>query len=79
MTSVASSIATSSILVIRPNHDPQEVQVAAGTTVAQLAAQMGVPDAARMAALDEMGSAIGPNDPVTGTSVVSFCYKLAGA
>jgi sulfur carrier protein ThiS len=68
------------VLAIVPGQGAQEVEVARGTTVAQLAGQLGIQGAERIAALDGMSEALGPNSEITETTeVVNFVYKLAGA
>lgn len=71
---------TVSVLTIVPGRGAEEREVATGTTVAQLAAEMGLADAERISALDGMSEALGPNSEITeNTEVVNFVYKLAGA
>ena len=62
--------------------DAEEVTIPVGTTVAELAAQLGIPDASRMSALDEMSTSHGPNTRIgedAQPSTLSFVYKLVGA
>lgn len=73
---------TVEVMVIAPNRDADEVSVPVGTTVAQLAAQLGIPDAAQMSALDEMSVSHGPNTRIgedATPTALSYVYKLAGA
>lgn len=76
------STETIDIMVIAPNREPEEISVEHGTTLADLARQLDIPDAERMSALDEMSASHGPNTRLgidASPSAVSFCYKLAGA
>lgn len=71
---------TLTVLTIVPGRGAEERQVAPGTTVAQLAGELGIADADRIAALDGMSEALGPDSEITETTeVVNFVYKLAGA
>jgi hypothetical protein len=68
------------VLAIVPGRGAEEVAVEAGTTVAQLAEQLGIEGSERISALDGMSEALGPNSTITAeTEVVNFVYKLAGA
>lgn len=71
---------TIELLVLQPGQEPREVSVERGTTVAQLAATLGIDGAESMAAMDSLSNTLGP-DTVIGpdTETLSFIYKLAGA
>jgi hypothetical protein len=68
------------VRVIQLGQTPRDMTVEAGTTLADLAAQLGVPGAEHISALDATMEPIGPNHAITPeTGVVNLCYKLAGA
>lgn len=68
------------VIAIIPGQGAQEVAVAPGTTVGQLATQLGIEGGERIAALDGMSNAIGANHVITeATEAVNFVFKLAGA
>jgi sulfur carrier protein ThiS len=80
MMSTQTQTQTISVLAIVPGQSTEDVQVAPGTTVAQLAEQLGIENAGRISALDGQSEAIGPDSEITEqTEVVNFVYKLAGA
>jgi len=71
---------TINVLTIVPGRGAEEREVSIGTTVSQLASEMGLEGAERISALDGMSEALGPNSEITeSTEVVNFVYKLAGA
>lgn len=75
-----SETATIKVLAIVPGRGATEHYVEPGTTVAQLATQLQLPDAERLTALDGVSEPIGPNDVISDdTQVVNYIYKLAGA
>ena len=71
---------TISVLVVAPGHEAREIEVVAGTTVAEVAALAGLDTPERLPAMDEMGGMLRPGDVITEeTGALSFVYKLAGA
>jgi len=71
---------TISVLVVAPGHEAQEVEVSEGTTVAELAAEVGLENAESLPAVDEMGNMMKPTDVIAPDSgTISYVFKLAGA
>lgn len=71
---------TVTVMVVRPNASPEELTVAAGSTVADIATQLGLPDGANLPALNvNTGDVIRPEGQITEDAVLSYAYKLAGA
>lgn len=67
-------------LVIVPGREAQEYDVAAGTTVGELAAQIGLPNANTIPAYDGMNTLMESDVTINeNTEVVNFAFKLAGA
>ena len=68
------------LIAIVPGQDAQEISVPRGSTVADVAASLGLSGAARLSALNASGEAMGPNSTIDeDTEVLSFIYRLAGA
>lgn len=71
---------TLTVRAIVPGQAAQDVTVAAGTTVAGLAQQLGLQGAGSLSALDSMMNSVGPNDVITeDMPILNYIYKLAGA
>ena len=82
MDAPSTTTSTIELMVIVPNADAVELAVPVGTTIADLARQLDIPDAERISALDEMSNSWGPNVRLgvdATPTAVSYCYKLAGA
>ena len=76
------STQTVHVMVIAPNRDAEEITVAVGTPVGELAAQLDIPDAESIPALDERSVTHGPGTRLgidVTPEALSYIYKLAGA
>jgi hypothetical protein len=73
---------TTEIMVIVPNRDATEVTVEVGTTIGELAVQLGLPTNQEIAALDEMSTKHPASTRIgidAHPAALSFVYRLAGA
>lgn len=69
---------TASVLVIVPNHAPEDRQVQVGTTVGQLAGELGLDGSAQ--AFGAMNEVLSPDHEITAeTEVINYVVRLAGA
>jgi hypothetical protein len=67
------------VVAVIPGRETQTLSVERGTTLSELAAELGLENAERISALDDRGEPIGPRHEIVEDSAVSFVYKLAGA
>lgn len=70
---------TVTLSVLQPGKFVQDVAVPFGTTVRELSARLGVDGAENMSVMDDSGNVLGPDQPLTTNTSVSYIYKLAGA
>lgn len=78
-TPITNATDTVTLQVLQPGKFMQEVTVPFGTTVQQLSEQLGVDGGGQMSVMDDGGNVLGPDQPLTTNTSVSYIYKLAGA